>query len=81
MRVFKLTLSNSLAEVLGIGHSTSCFTQRSSSNLLTSLEDNCVGHGSFTDRTSSKAGNIDILLKGGVKSISTAVVVLSTPSG
>lgn len=75
------TLSNNRAEVLGGGHSISCFKQRSSSNLFDSLEANSVALGSFTDKASSKAGNIYILLNGGVKSISTGSVPASTPSG
>jgi len=75
------TLSNSLAEVLGGGHSISCFKQRLSSNLFASTVASSVGLGSLTDRTSSKAGNMYILLNGGVKSISTGSVLASTPSG
>jgi len=75
------TLSNNLAEVLGGGHSISCFTQRASNNLFDSLEPSSVGLGSFTDKISSRAGNMYILLNGGVKSISTGSVPESTPSG
>lgn len=81
VNIFIFTLSNNRADVLGGGHSISCFKQRSLSNLFASLVASSVGLGSFTDKASSKAGNMYILLNGGVKSISTGSVLASTPSG